>query len=143
MPRMVSWVYVDNTGYGENINCKNTIGINGPVDNRYSQCVVEDCTVAYKITSSALVWDCTASWTDPNCASQTAIQTGSIRLSLSGVRANFTEGGSAPKNFLAGVAQGESPKTIEACIFDPSKLSENSNKIYGGYLKTDVIVPIS
>lgn len=135
-------IYVDNTGYGENINRKSSVGISGPVDNRYSQCFVEDCVTAYNISSGSLIWDCTASWTDPECAQQNAIKTGSVKLALSGIKAYFIDS-SAPKNFIQGVSEGTAPKTVEGCIFDPSKLGEAANKVYSGYLKTDVIVPIS
>jgi hypothetical protein len=135
-------IYVDNTGYVKNLNVKNSVGIDGPVDNRYSQCYVEDCAIAYKITSSALIWDCTANWTDPACPQQTVIKTSSIRLSVSGVRAYFTEG-SGNKSFIDGVSVGTSPKTIEACILDTGKLTEEKINVYNGYLMTDVIIPIS
>lgn len=139
-------IYVINNKMEENFTYKAnaTVGISGPVDNRYSQCYVENCATAYDISSGSLIWDCTANWTDPNCSKQIAVKTGDMRLSLGGIRAYFTDT-SAEKAFVSGPAAGNngSPKVIEGCIFDPSKLTQDNRNLYNGYLKTDVIVPIS
>ena len=138
-------IYVNNTAMGAAGNplYKNSVGISGPVDNRYSQCYVENCATAYSISSSSLIWDCTAVWTDPNCVEQNVIKTSGIGLSLGGIRAYFTAG-SAPKRFLTGVnANQNGMKVIEGCIFDSSMLSQEEINRYSGYLKTNVIKPVS
>ncbi len=134
-------IYVNNTGYTKNPLYKNSVGIWGPTDNRYSQCYVENCAKAYSLSSSSLIWDCTAVWTDPGCAKQIAIETSSMSFSMSGIKAYFVDS-NAPKSFVTANA-GDSPKVVEACIFDQSKLTQESIDRYKGYIKTNVITPIS
>lgn len=115
-----------------------TVGIfnNDYTDNWYSNCVVENYAVAYRMGNRTIAYDCAARWTSELCNKQTAVSAVTPTLAFGGFKAEFY-GEAAQTCFVAIDRDSEQPKGIlEGCIFNEDLVDD---KTYTHYLRTPVI----